>query len=119
MVHLASLLNSGFHGPRYDFKWSLIPFHLLPLFIQGHSSTKIRGIKSQQVNWRQFKDLGSILVKEALGLASQNVVLRLHNTSASSGRLLEMKHPKPTNQNLHFNMIYRYFVCIKVLEAMF
>lgn len=38
-----------------------------------------RGIESEQVSWRQLRDLGCILLKGALVLASQNVAFRLHD----------------------------------------
>lgn len=50
MAHQTSLLNSGFRGPRYDFKLFLAPFQLLLLFTRGQFSPGIKGIESEQVN---------------------------------------------------------------------
>ena len=58
--------------------WSPFIFYL-SLFIWGHSSSGIKGIESEQVSWRQLRDLGCILLKGALVLASQNVAFRLHD----------------------------------------
>lgn len=44
MVHLASLLTSGFHGPTYEFKVFLVPFNLFPLCVWGHSALESRGL---------------------------------------------------------------------------